>query len=43
MIFYIIIKSWHQFAYKPKMSGTLYISFKNIDVFNDLYTFEKEF
>jgi hypothetical protein len=26
-----------------KMSGTLYISFENVDVFNDLYKFEKEF
>ena len=26
-----------------KMSGTLYISFENVDIFNDLYKFEKEF
>jgi len=43
LLFYIIIKSSYQLTYKPKMPLTLYISFLNFDVFNDLYKFEKEF
>jgi hypothetical protein len=40
---YIIIKSSHQFTYKPKNVFTLYINIENFDVFNDLYKYEKEF
>ncbi len=37
ILFYIIIKSSYQFTYKPKISFTIDISFKNFVVFNDLY------